>query len=100
MDLSGYILAPSAALSARLQLLRDQLAAPRGIFWWPTLATALAGVLLVTLLRRNRTREETTTTRLRYTDFVRELPVDVLCFLAYTFCLVLLGPLLLKATIA
>lgn len=100
MDLSGYLLAPSVALSAWLQLLRDQLAAPRGIFWWPTLATALAGVLLVTLIRRNRRREETTTTRLRYTDFVRELPVDVLCFLAYTFCLVLLGPLLLKATIA
>ena len=32
MDLSGYILAPSAALFAWLQLLRDQLAAPRGIF--------------------------------------------------------------------
>ena len=56
MDLSGYMLAPAAAFTAWLQLLGDQLANPHGIFWWPTLATALAGVLLVSLIRRDRTR--------------------------------------------
>lgn len=100
MDLSGYLLAPSAALSAWLQLLRDQLAAPRGIFWWPTLATALAGVLLVGLLRRRQAHGQAAAPRPRHTGFLRELPVDVLCFLAHTFVLVLLGPLLLKATVA
>lgn len=90
MDISTYRFDLNASLHAWIEFLRVTLTEPRGLFWWPTLLAAAVGALLVF-----RSARLQTSARL----YLRELPVDALCFLGYTLTIVLMSPLLFWATV-
>ena len=90
MDLSTYRFDLNASLHAWIEFLRVTLTEPRGLFWWPTLAVAVLGAAFV--LRPGGTRPSVA-------PFLRELPVDVLCFLGYTLTIVLMSPVLFWAIV-
>ena len=51
---------------------------PAALFWWPTVVTALAGVALAAWAGWR-------TTSGGWNAFLRELPMDISCYLGYTF---------------
>ena len=123
MDLSAYRIDWSTAFARWGDFLADSLAAPRGLFWWPTLMTAaLAAALVWALATRSRRAESigldaseapdtaaqssagaapaTTLTSFGWRAYLRELPIDLACFAGYTFVMVVFAPWLLLATTA
>ena len=68
-------------------------------FWWPTLATALVAAMIILAMGRQRDRVPGSELPGR-SAFLKELWVDLGCFLANGFLAVLMAPLLVGATIA
>jgi sterol desaturase/sphingolipid hydroxylase (fatty acid hydroxylase superfamily) len=96
MDWSRYQINWPAALDGWLDLLKNVVTDPRAPFWWPTLAVALAAAAVMWVVAR---RSQTLSTPASAGAYLKELPVDVACFLGHTFTQALMTPLLLLATI-
>ncbi len=88
---------PVTAFNAWLSSLTGTLTDARALFWWPTIATALLGIAIV-MVAGNRHPPDMP--RKPLGTFLRELPMDLSCYLGYTFTQVLLGGLLFWATVA
>lgn len=78
---------------------------PRALFWWPTLLTALIGVLWVLALRQRTERNQAANTaptpatwKTWRKAFLRELPMDMACYLGLTLTQALLGKVLFWVT--
>lgn len=91
---------PVTAFHAWLAALANTLWDARALFWWPTLATAALGVAIAVAAGSRNTPGAAGTQRQPLRAFLRELPMDVSCYLGYTFTQVLLGGLLFWATVA
>ncbi len=68
----------------------------RALFWWPSIVTALlgAGVILLISTRRKAASPAAiapTPERKKLRDFLRELPMDITCYLGYTLTQVALA---------
>ncbi len=76
----------------------------RALFWWPSIVTALlgAGVLLLISTRRKAASPAAiapTPERKKLRDFLRELPMDITCYLGYTLTQVALTKTLFWASV-
>ncbi len=80
-----------AVLQAWLMGLQSSLTDPRALFWWPTLLTAVVGAGLAAWMGWRVTRGG-------WFAFMRQLPVDVSCYLGYTLTQALVGKFLFWAT--
>lgn len=108
MDFSRYRIDLPTAYSAWLDYLQVLFTQARAPFWWPTLAAALAGVLLVAWMRNAGTGVSLSSRAdapspgagwRRFVPYLRELPVDVLCLLGYLFTQVMMAPVLSGVTV-
>src|SRR4051812_37176088 len=98
MDWSRYRLDWESAYRTWAELLLGFVTDPRAPFWWPTLAVAALGAALLFALAGSRFARHAASANT--SAYLKELPVDVLCFLGYTLTQALMGPFLALATIA
>lgn len=71
----------------------------RALFWWPTLATALFGALIFLALNGRDRTAAPAAERKSPRAFLRELPMDIACYLGYTFTQVLMAKSLFWVTV-
>ncbi|MFM9971198.1 MAG: sterol desaturase family protein [Burkholderiales bacterium] len=64
---------------------------PRALFWWPTIVVSALGALAVAVMYRRQIDAAISTERKSLASFFRELPMDIACYLGYTFTQVLIG---------
>jgi sterol desaturase/sphingolipid hydroxylase (fatty acid hydroxylase superfamily) len=71
----------------------------RALFWWPTLVVAGAAALIFAAISARKSASSLSTERKSFKAFLRELPMDVACYLGYTFTQVFMAKSLFWATV-
>ena len=90
---------PDAVFNAWLATLAGIVTDSRALFWWPTLATALLGALILWAVNAGRPADALSTEPGTLSAFLREMPGDIACYLGYTFTQVLMAKALFWATV-
>ena len=90
---------PVAAFNAWVNSLSGFFTDARALFWWPTIASAVLGALILAGVNARKSAEARSGGRIGPRAFLRELPMDISCYLGYTFTQVLLAGLLFWATV-
>lgn len=90
---------PVAAFRGWIASLSTILTDANALFWWPTLIASGLGALIFAAVRARRKGVVLSTTRKPLRAFVRELPMDVLCYLGYTFTQVFIAKATFWATV-
>ncbi len=90
---------PAAILSAWLAGLAGFLTDVRALFWWPTLVTAALGALVLIAVNARGKPAAGAGEKKPLRAFLRELPMDITCYLGYTLTQVLLAKALFWATV-
>ena len=95
MGLSDVKLDWNQVLKNWLHVLKHLLTEPSALFWWPTLAIALLGVAALYVTAQSHAIHRSHTG-----SYLKELPLDLICLLAYTFTQVAMAPVAVAITVA
>lgn len=75
-------------------LMRNLLSEPSGLFWWPSLVVALVGFGIISCDSRSHALHKGS-----LSEYLKELPIDILCLCGYTLTQVVLAPAVLTMTV-